>query len=156
MHYIGESVSFIPGRAISYNVLITHEILHYLKTTKAKKRCSMTVKSDMSKAYDILEWSFIKCVLSTLGFHDTFVTWILECVTTVSSSFLINDSVLGKVIPQRGIGQGDPLSPYIFIMCNEVLSGLCTKAQQDGRLPEVKVPKNSQNYCLQNPFILHF
>lgn len=59
---------------ISDNVLITHEIIPYLKTTKAKKRCYMAVKSDMSKAYDILEWSFIKCVLSTLDFHDTFVT----------------------------------------------------------------------------------
>lgn len=103
----------------------------------------MAVKTDMSKAYDRLEWSFIKCVLSTLGFDEKFVTWILECITTVSYSFLINDAVLGNVIPQRGIRQGDPLSPYIFIICSEVLSGLCSKAQKDGRLPGIKIAKNS-------------
>lgn len=103
----------------------------------------MAVKTDMSKAYDRLEWSFIKCVLATLGFHDKFITLILECVTSASYSFLINDVVLGSVIPQRGIRQGDPLSPYLFILCSEVLTELCSKAQRDGRLPGVKIAKNS-------------
>ena len=66
--------AFIPGRAISDNILITHETLHYLKTSKAEKHCSMAIKSDMSKAYDRLEWGFIECILSTLGFHELFVT----------------------------------------------------------------------------------
>ena len=135
--------AFIPGRAISDNVLITHEFLHYLKTTKSKKRSSMAIKSHMSNAYDRLEWSFIECVLSTLGFHEDFTTWIMKCVSSVSYSFLINDAVLGRVIPQRGIRQGDPLSPYLFILCSEVLSGLCSKAQQDGTLPGIKIAKNS-------------
>lgn len=80
LHYtISENQSaFIPGRAIADNVLITHEVLHHLKTTKAKKRSSMAVKTDMSKAYDRLEWRFIKSVLATLGFHEKFITLILE------------------------------------------------------------------------------
>lgn len=145
LHYtISENQSaFIPGRAISDNVLITHEILHYLKTTKSMKRGSMAVKSDMSKAYDRLEWGFIKCVLEKLGFCEKFVTLIMECVTSVSYSFLINDAVMECVVPQRGIRQGDPLSPYLFILCSEVLSGLCLKAQKEGRLPGVKIAKNS-------------
>lgn len=92
----------------------------------------MAVKTDMSKAYNRLEWDFIECVLSTLGFHCKFVTWIMECITTVSYSFLINDPVLGRVTP-RGIRQGYPLLPYIFIMCREVLSGLCSNAQHEGK-----------------------
>lgn len=70
-----------------------------------KKHCYMAVKFDMSKAYDRLEWEFIRCVLSTLGLHNTVVTWIMDCITTVSYSFLlndsvlVNDSVLGKVFP---------------------------------------------------------
>ena len=134
--------AFIPGRAIADNVLITHETLHYLKTSKAKKQCSMAVKTDMSKAYDRLEWSFIKAIMMRLGFHEKWVTWVMECISTVSYSFLINDSVLGRVVPQRGIRQGDPLPPYIFILCSEVLSGLCAKAQRDGCLAGVKVATN--------------
>ena len=134
--------AFILGRAISDNVLITHETLHYLKTSDAKKHCSMAVKTDKSKAYDRLEWNFIKTVLKRLEFHEKWITWVMECISSVSYSFLINDSALGKVVPQRGIRQGDPLSPNIFILCSEVLSGLCKKAQQDGTLTGVKVATN--------------
>lgn len=135
--------AFIRSRAISDNVLITHETLHYLKTFRAEKHQFMAVKSDMSEAYDRLEWRFIEKVLSTLGFHEKFVTWIMQCITTVRCSFLINDSFLGRVTPQREIRQGDPISPYIFILCSEVLSGLCLGAQQNGNLPGVKVATNS-------------
>lgn len=135
--------AFVPGRAISDNVLITHEVLHYLKVSGATKHCTMAVKSDISKAYDRLEWSFIREVLERMGFHHTWVNWMLQCISTVSYSFLINNEVAGNVHPQRGIRQGDLLSPYIFILCGEVLSGLCKKAQISGTLPGVGVARNS-------------
>ncbi|XP_033128722.1 uncharacterized protein LOC108872195 [Brassica rapa] len=131
--------AFVPGRAISDNVLITHEILHSLKTSEAVIRCSMAVKTDMSKAYDRLEWRFIEEVLTRFGFAAPFVHLIMQCVTSVSYSFLINDSVHGKIIPSRGIRQGDPLSPYLFILCGEVLSGLCLRAQRSGHLSGLRV-----------------
>ena len=131
--------AFVAGRAISDNVLITHEVLHYLKTSDAEKRCSMAVKTDMSKAYDRLEWNFIEHVLLRLGFHRRWVTLIMACVTSVTYAFLINGSPRGRVKPSRGIRQGDPLSPYIFILCSEVLSGLCNKAQANGRLKGIRM-----------------
>lgn len=131
--------AFIPGRVISDNVFITHEVLHYLKGSGATKNCSMVVKTYISKAYNRLEWSFIRTVLERMGFCDTWVSWMMQCVTTVHYSFLLDNEVMGKVIPQRGIRQGDPLSPYIFILCGEVLSGLCTKTQIKGLLPGLKV-----------------
>lgn len=131
------------GRSISDNVLITHEILHYLRTSSAKKHCSMTVKTDMSKAYDRLEWSFLRDVMTRFGFHPTWVHWIMECVSSVSYSYLINGSAKGCVKPSRGIRQGDSLSPYLFILCSEVLSGLCVKAQEQGMLQGIKVARNS-------------
>lgn len=67
---------------------------------------------------------------------------MMQCVSTVHYSFLFNNEVVGKVVPQRGIRQGDPLSPYIFILCGEVLSGLCKKAQDDGSLPGIRVARN--------------
>ena len=133
--------AFVPGRAISDNVLITHEVLHFLKTSKAEKRISMAVKTDMSKAYDRLEWDFIELVLQRLGFDQKLVTWIMQCVSTVTYSFLINGSPRGRVSPSRGIRQGDPLSPYIFILCSEVLSGLCNRASEEGSLKGIRVTR---------------
>lgn len=135
--------AFIPERVISDNVLITHEMLHFLKISGATKHCSMAVKTDVSKAYDRLEWSFLETVLQRLGFHDTLIYWMMQCVTSVSYSFLINNEVSGSIIPQRGIRQGDPLSPYIFILCAEVLSGLCNKAQINGSMPGIRASRNS-------------
>lgn len=131
--------AFVPKRAITDNVLITHEVLHYLKTSKAQERCFMAVKTDMSKAYDRLEWDFIRAVLERMGFHQKWTHWIMQCITTVSYSFLLNGSAQGSVLPNRGIRQGDPLSPYLFILCREVLSGLCSRAQHDGSLPGVRI-----------------
>lgn len=70
---------------------------------------------------------------------------MMQCITTVTYSFLINNEVAGSVHPQRGIRQGDPLSPYIFIICGEVLSGLCKKAHGRGTLAGLKVARNSPN-----------
>ncbi|KAL9861650.1 putative RNA-directed DNA polymerase [Arabidopsis thaliana] len=67
----------------------------------------------------------------------------MTCVKTVSYSFLLNGSPQGKVIPSRGLRQGDPLSPYLFILCTEVLSDLCTKAQVNGSLPGIRVARAS-------------
>ncbi|KAG7536796.1 Endonuclease/exonuclease/phosphatase superfamily [Arabidopsis suecica] len=135
--------AFVPQRAISDNVLISHEVLHYLHTSGAKKSCYMAVISDMSKAYDRIEWTFVKLVLERLDFHQRWVTWIMQCMTSVSYSYLLNGFAQRLVTPQRGLRQGDPLSPYIFILCSEVLSGLCKKAQLEKKLTGIKVGKKS-------------
>lgn len=118
-------------------------MLHFLKISEAKKNCSMVIKTDMTKAYDRLEWSFIKAVLTRMGFSERWISWIMECITSVSYSFLINGHPMGTVIPSRGIRQGDPLSPYIFILCSQVLSRLCLKAQPEGKLLGIRVARKS-------------
>ena len=69
--------AFIPGPVISDNVLITHETLHYLKASGAVKNYPMAVKTDISKAYDILEWNFIRTVLDQMGFCHTWIYWMM-------------------------------------------------------------------------------
>lgn len=135
--------AFVPGKAISDNVMITHEILHFLKSSKAEKRSSMAIKTDMTKAYDRLEWEFIKLVLERLGFHPKWIGWVMQCVTTVTFKFLLNGTVKGCITPSRGIRQGDPLSLYLFILCSEVLSGLYAKAQESGQIAGIKVAATS-------------
>lgn len=131
--------TFVPKRAISDNVLITHEVLHYLKNSRAEKHLSMAIKTDMSKAYDRLEWDFIRLVLERMNFHPTFTSWIMQCLTTVSYTFIINGVTRGFVKPGRGIRQGDPLSPYLFILCSEVLTGLCKSAHAKGLMKGVTI-----------------
>ncbi|XP_010445339.1 PREDICTED: uncharacterized protein LOC104727990 [Camelina sativa] len=135
--------AFVPGRAITDNVLITHEALHYLKQSMAQERVYLAVKTDMSKAYERLEWSFIEEVLTRMGFHPHWTNIFMQCITSVSYSYLLNGQAKGMVKPSRGIRQGDPLSPYIFILCSEVLSGLCNKAQVHGKLHGIRVAKGS-------------
>ncbi|CAA7029244.1 unnamed protein product [Microthlaspi erraticum] len=135
--------AFVPGRAITDNVMITHEILHFLKISQAKKRGSMAIKTDMTKAYDRVEWEFIKLVMERMGFHSTWIGWIMQCVTSVTFQILINGAAKGRVIPTRGIRQGDPLSPYLFILCSEVLSGLCSKAQDNSQIAGIRIANGS-------------
>lgn len=135
--------AFVPGRAISDNVLITHETLHYLKISEGMKRCSVVIKTDMSKAYDRIEWGFLERVMSKMGFKHIWIDWIMECITTVTYSFLINGSPLGRVTPSKGLRQGDPLCPFLFILCTEVLSCLCKNAMDNGSLRGLQVSQRS-------------
>lgn len=80
-------------------------------------------------------------VFQRMDFCSTCTNWLMECITIVSYSFLLNDEAVGNIAPQRGIWQGDPLSLYIFIICGEILSGI--KVQEDGSLPGIKVARNS-------------
>jgi hypothetical protein len=81
--------AFIPGRWISENQLIVHELLHSFKTRKVKEGF-IALKIDLQKAYDRMNWKFLQAVLINYGFHETFVQWVMECVSTVSFSVLIN------------------------------------------------------------------
>lgn len=78
-----------------------------------------------------------------VGFSSSWTDLITQCCSTVSYLFLINDAAHGKVKPSRGIRQGDPLSLYIFILCNEKLSGLCIQAQESGHLTSIHAARRA-------------
>lgn len=130
--------TFIAGRNISENVILTQELLHGFKSKRGRS-ANMALKFDMSKAYDKMEWSFIEKVLISYGFDNHFVNLISQCISTTSLSVLINGSPHGRIFPQRGLRQGDPLSPYLFIICSEILSRLFARKEEEGSFRGIKI-----------------
>ena len=97
------------------------------------------IKLDMSKAYDRVEWGFLEKIMRKLGFADQWVDLIMKCVTTVTYRVKVNGEYTHQFVPQRGLRQGDPLSPYLFILCAEGLSALFRRAEVNGELEGIRV-----------------
>jgi hypothetical protein len=106
----------------------------------------MAIKIDMEKAFDRMEWAFLLAILSKLGFHPTWINWIRLCITSPSFSILLNGSPYGHFKPGRGLRQGDPLSPFLFILGSEVISRLFLRQESRGLLSGIKIAKN----CMHN------
>ena len=108
----------------------------------------MSIKLDMSKAFDRVEWNFIKGVMVKLGFVDTWIDLIMNCVSSVSYSVLINGKACGNISPLRGIRQGDPLSSCLFLLCAEGFSALIHKTARNQQI-------NGISICRGFPLITH-
>ena len=99
---------FVRIRQILDGVLIANESLRWLK----KNRISgVLVKIDFQKAYDSINWSFLRMVMEKLGFGRKWISWIMECVSSALMSVLLNGSPLRPFKMEKGLRQGDPLSP---------------------------------------------
>ena len=98
------------------------ETLHHMESQKSKKMSFMAMKLDMSKAYDRVERKFLIKIIEKMGFCEKWVSLIFECISTVSYSILVNKEPKGDIRPSRGIRQGNPLSPYLFLLCSEGLN----------------------------------
>ena len=130
--------AFIPNKWIAENQLIVHELLHSFKRRKVT-RGFIALKIDLQKAYDRVNWKFLQAVLTNFGFHGMFINWVMECVSSLSSSILINGGKSKTIFPTRGLRQGDPLSPYLFILCQEVLSRIIDRKHMIGNIKGVKM-----------------
>ena len=99
----------------------------------------MTVKTDVSKAYDRIEWQFLEEVMRKKSFCEKWIMLIMKCVTSVSFSVMVNGSSYGHMNGTRGLCQGDPLSPTLFILCADVLSSLIQQAEQNNEIQPVRL-----------------
>ncbi|WCJ29809.1 Retrovirus-related Pol polyprotein from type-1 retrotransposable element R2 [Euphorbia peplus] len=133
--------AFVSGRLITDNALIAFELFHTMKHRILSSRGNFALKLDMSKAYDRVEWSFLERVMKQMRFPHSFIKLIMSCLSSVSFSFLINGKAAGYMIPSRGLRQGDPLSPYLFVLCAEALSALTRRSEMRKEIHGVKASR---------------
>lgn len=122
-----EQSAFVQGRLIIDNALIAMECFHWTKKKRKGKKVVIALKLDMSKAYDRLEWIFVEKTLTAMGYPRKMVELIMRCISSISYQILINGQPSTSFSPERGLRQGDPLSPYLFILCADVFFGLIHK-----------------------------
>ncbi|GMI79095.1 hypothetical protein HRI_001578800 [Hibiscus trionum] len=120
--------AFVPGRLSTDNIMAAFEIIHSLRSKRHGKKSFLALKLDMSKAYDRVEWGFLESLLLKMGFDSDWVSIIINCISSVSYSVVLNGSVGNRFSPSRGLRQGDPLSPFLFLVCSEGLSSLLRQA----------------------------
>ncbi|CAN1148091.1 LINE-1 retrotransposable element ORF2 protein [Linum perenne] len=117
---------------------MVQEVVHSLRSWKGKKNY-MIIKLDLAKAYDKIEWDFVRDTLAHVGFPNHLVRVIMSCISSSSFQVLWNGSCTDSFTPRRGLRQGCPLSPYLFTLCIERLSKMILSAVDFGYWSPVRL-----------------
>eukprot|EP00253_Pinus_taeda_P012127 PITA_12127 len=126
-----EQSSYVEGRQITDGIILTHEIIHSLKQSR---KPGMLLKIDLSKAFDSISWDYMQKVLHAFGFDNAWIRWVSSLISSAFFSILINGIPTSTFRASRGIRQGDPLSPFLFIIMAEGLGRSIKNAIQTQKL----------------------
>lgn len=126
---------FIKGRSIKDCICLTSEAINVLH--KKSFGGNLALKVDIAKAFDTLDWSFLILVLEAFGFNRIFCNWIKAILSSAKMSIAINGKLHGFFSCSRGVRQGDPLSPLLFCLAEEVMSRSITKLVREGKLKPI-------------------
>ena len=118
--------AFVKDRLLMENVLLASELVKSYHKDSVSARCAL--KIDISKAFDTVQWPFLLSALTALGFPSGYIVWIEKCISLASFSVQINGKLAGYFNSKRGLRQGCALSPYLFVICMEVLSKMLDRA----------------------------
>jgi hypothetical protein len=118
--------AFVPKRSIVENILLAQELVCNYHRTVGKARC--TLKIDLMKAYDSLNWDYVLHCLGCVGAPIVYVNWVKECITSPRFTLALNGTLVGYFKGRKGLRQGDPLFPYLFVIAMEGLSRLFEEA----------------------------
>ena len=140
--------AFVPGQLITNNILVAYESLHIMHGCKKGKKVSLILKLDISKTYGRVEWAFLKSIMVKMGFPEAWIEQVICFVSTSSFSTKINGKAYGNIIPSRRLQQGDPLSPYLFLLCAKGFTSLLAKAEMENWIHRVFI-------CKRAPSITH-
>lgn len=127
--------AFVGGKNMLDSVLIANEVFHEAKRNKLP---TFLLKIDYEKAYDSVNWGFLIYMLGRLNFGERWIKWVKNCLSSSSISVLVNGSPTEEFAMERGLRQGDPLAPFLFIIVAEGLSGLMKQAVAYGKFTPFK------------------
>lgn len=138
---ISDSLSaFVHGRLIIDNVLVAFETMHHISKKEGEGKVGeMALKLDMSKAYDRMGWCCLEKIMEKLDFVERWRCLVMKCVTSVTYAIRVNGSPMGCITPTRAICQGDPLLPYLCLLCAEGLSSLIKASMANGVMKGISV-----------------
>ncbi|GKU93106.1 hypothetical protein SLEP1_g6734 [Rubroshorea leprosula] len=131
--------AFIEGRQITDGIIILNEMVDEAKNSK---KPILIFKADFEKAYDSVNWNFLNSMMNKLGLCPKWRNWIQECISSATVSILVNGSPTEEFLMEKGLQQGDPLAPFLFLIIAEALNGLILKAVEDNLFKGVEVGKS--------------
>ncbi|KAK1308804.1 hypothetical protein QJS10_CPA09g00704 [Acorus calamus] len=137
-----EQGAFVPNRSMHAHLLLVQDIMHSLHIRRGR-HALIAAKIDLASAYDSVEWGSLFQVLQLFGFPPRWIAWMKQCVMKVRLAVLVNGSPTDWFSMERGLRQGDPLSPYLFVLVAEVISAMIRQEQELGKLvgyiPDVRI-----------------